>query len=253
MADPSDMPCELFYWPSIQGRGEFVRLVLEEAGVPYVDVARLPEDEGGGVAAIRQLLDEEPKQTPGFAPPMLRVGDLVIAQTANICQFLAERHGLVPEAQSARLHANQLQLTVQDLLTEVHDTHHPISVAEYYEEQTEPASRRAAFFVEERMPKFLSYFERTLQGNERSGGVHLIGGELTYVDLSMFQTLRGLEYAFPNGFASLTEDIPGLLALAESVEKRAEIARYLASERRVPFNEHGIFRHYPELDGSPGQ
>jgi glutathione S-transferase len=233
---------ELFYWPSIQGRGEPVRLALEEAGVAYADVARRPEAEGGGVAAMMKLL-----RAPGiapFAPPFLRSGSLVIAQTANILLYLGPRHGLVPGDEASRLYANQLQLTITDLFAEVHETHHPIGSGLYYEDQKPEALRRAELFVRERIPKFLPYFERALDG----GGPYLFGAELSYVDLSLFQVLEGLRYAFPRATARIEPGVPRLVALGERVRARPRIAAYLASPRRVPFNENGIFRKYPELD-----
>lgn len=245
MAPTDDQTYQLYYWPSIPGRGEFVRLGLEEAEVDYRDVARDDEDDGGGVQALRELLDGDLGQTPGFAPPMLRHGELVISQTANICLYLARRHDLAGESEADELHANQLQLTMQDFLTEAHDTHHPISVAEYYEDQKEAAKQRASFFVSERIPKFFGYFERAAQ---RVEGPHLVGDRLTWADLSIFQILRGIEYAFPNAFDAQRDEIPGLLALADHVAGRPNIAAYLESDRRLDFNEHGIFRHYPELD-----
>ena len=237
---------ELFYWPGIQGRGEFPRLVLEAAGADYVDVARQPEPKGGGIAALRALL-EDTGQTPGFAVPMLRHGKLVIAQSANLCRYLGEHLGLAPEDEAGRLHALQLQLTVADLVDEAHDTHHPISSAQYYEEQREAANARAAHFREARMPKYLGFFERTLAQN---GGRYLVGEAVSYVDLSVFQVMRGLAYAFPERFAAVAEDTPGLVSLADRVEALPRVAAYLASERRLPFNEMGLFRHYPELNGS---
>lgn len=235
----------LYYWPHIPGRGEFVRLVLEQAGADYVDVGRLPDDDGGGPGAVRDALDAVDDRTPAFAPPMLEYGDLTISQTANICLFLARRHDLVPDDEGRQLHANQLQLTFQDLLKEAHDTHHPISIGDYYEDQKDAAERRAAFFVDERIPTFFDYFERAL---DQSDGDWLVGDTLTYVDLTAFQMLRGLAYAFPNAVDAQRDRIPGLLALADRLENRDRIAAYLASDRRIPFNEHGIFRHYPELD-----
>lgn len=238
-------PFELFYWPSIPGRGEFVRLVLEEAGAEYVDVARLPDDEGGGVAAIDAILFGDKGQIPGYAVPMLRAGDLVISQTANICAFLAGRCDLIPDDEALGLHANQLQLTLGDLVVEVHDTHHPISVGEYYEEQREEAQRRAAFFLESRLGKFLRYFEAALGVHQ---GEYFFGDTVSYVDLSAFHVLRGLEYAFPRRMERISDSIPALQSLAEGIEERPRISAYLDSERCLPFNEQGIFRHYPELD-----
>lgn len=239
---------ELFYWPGLPGRGEFIRLLFEDAGVPYVDVARLPEEEGGGVAAITRLLRGEHEGLLPFAPPILRVGATTIAQVANICQFLAPRVGLAPADEDGRLAANQLQLTIADLVAEVHDTHHPIAVGRYYEEQKEAARERAQQFREQRLPRFLGYFERVLQ---RNGGEQLVGAAISYVDLSLFQALEGLTYAFPRAMAE--QEIPGLVALRERVRERPRLAAYLASDRRAAFNESGIFRHYPELDAPPGR
>lgn len=244
-----DRPVELFYWPGLPGRGEFVRLLLEDAGAPYVDVARLPEAEGGGVPAILRLLRGEHDGLLPLAPPILRVDGLVLAQVANICQFLAPRLGLAPADEAGRLAAHQLQLTIADLVSEVHDTHHPIAVSQYYEEQKEAARARAAVFVAQRLPRFLGYFERVLTRNREGEG--LVGAEPCYVDLSLFHALEGLAYAFPNAFAAAAAATPGLLALRERIRQRPRLAAYLASPRRLAFNEHGIFRRYPELDLTP--
>ena len=237
------MTYELYYWPHIQGRGEFVRLALEEAGADYVDVARLPVSEGGGERALMQKLGE--LAPPPYAPPVLVAGDLVLAQTANILFFLGARHGLTPADEAGRLWVNQLQLTFTDLVKEAHDIHHPISGSLYYEDQKEAAKANAEAFRRERIPKYLGYFERIL---ERSGA-GLAGEELCYADLSLFQVVRGLQYALPAAMAALAPKIGKALALADRVEGRPNIARYLASPRRIAFNENGIFRHYPELDG----
>lgn len=233
-------PYQLYYWPTIQGRGEFVRLVLEDAGADYVDVARRPVGEGGGVRALVKLLADG-GDVPPFAPPFLRADGLLLAQTANICQFLGQRHALVPEGTG--VHANQLQLTISDVVSEVHDTHHPISTNLYYADQRDAAALRSADFLAERLPKFLRYFERILA---RSAGPFLFGSQVSYADLSLFQLIEGLHYAFPNGMAR--NRAPGLTTLVAAVRARPRIAAYLASDRRIPFNEDGIFRRYPELD-----
>lgn len=239
---------ELHYWPGIQGRGEFIRLAFEDAGVPYVDVARLPESQGGGVGAMMTFLrDQGAPGLPPFAPPFLKVGDLVIAQVANILQYLAPRLGLIPDDEASRVGANQLQLTLADLVSEVHDTHHPIATGLYYEDQKSEARLRAGNFLRERLPKFLVYFEWIAERNAARGG-WLIGGDRSYVDLSMFQVLSGLAYAFPKSMERLAPTIPRLVALRDRVAARPRIAAYLASARRLPFNEQGIFRHYPELE-----
>jgi glutathione S-transferase len=238
------MRYELFYWPSIQGRGEFVRLALEEAGADYVDVARR-SGRGMGVQAMMRMM-EDGGRVP-FAPPFLRVGRLVIAQTANILQYLGPRLGLAPRAEAGRLWAHQLQLTVTDFVMEVHDTHHPIAVGLYYHQQKPEARRRTRFFLRERVPKYLDYFEAMLQDNSKGRG-WMIGRALTYVDLSMFQIVEGLGYAFPKSMQRMARNYPGLLGLHGRVAARPNIAAYLASKRRIPFNEEGIFRHYPELE-----
>ena len=237
------MRYELYYWPSIQGRGEFVRLALEEAGARYVDVART----GGGEARMFAHSDDAAAVTPPFAPPFLKAGRRLIGQTANILLFLGERHGLAPKALAGRLWTHQLQLTIADLIGEVHDTHHPIAASLYYEDQRREAKRRAADFVANRLPKFADYFERVLRAN-RSGPTHLVGARLTYVDLSLFQVVAGLRYAFPNTMARIAPQHPHLMALHTTVAVRPRIAAYLASPRRLAFNQEGLFRYYPPLD-----
>ena len=240
------MAFELYYWPTIQGRGEFIRLALEEAGAEYRDVARLPERQGRGVPAMLACLDGGSTPHAAYAPPVLRDGELLIGQTTNILFYLGRRLGLAPRAESGRLWLNQLQLTMADWLTEVHDTHHPLSVNQYYEEQQPAAMLRSADFRTTRLPKFLDYFTQVLLS---SRGQYLLGARLTYGDLSLFQMLAGLRYAFPQAMAGLAPEYPALSDLHDAVAARPNIARYLRSKRRIAFNEDGIFRHYPELDG----
>jgi glutathione S-transferase len=240
------MRYELFYWPSIQGRGEFIRLALEQAGADYVDVAR-QRGRGVGVEAMLRLMNGPGLERPPFAPPFLRAGKQVIAQTANILHFLGPRLGLVPKAEVSRLWAHQLQLTVEDLVIDIHDTHHPVAMSLYYDDQKPESRRRAKYFTEERAPELLGYFETVLQRNPGKRG-YMVGRSLSYVDLSMFQLIDGLRYAFPQMMARFEKQIPGLVSLHELVAQRPNIRAYLASERRLPFNEDGIFRHYPELD-----
>lgn len=239
------MRYELFYWPSIQGRGEFVRLALEAAGADYVDVARR-SGPGMGVAAMQRLMQGEGARPP-FAPPFLRAGRLLIAQTANILLYLGPRLGLVPAGDAERLWAHQLQLTITDFVTEIHDTHHPVGGSLYYHQQKPEALRRARNFTRVRLPKFLDYFERVLASGRRSR-VHMVGNALSYVDLSVYQVIAGLCYAYPRNMRRLQPHCPRLVALAQQVPAFPNVARYLASKRRIPFNQYGIFRHYPELD-----
>lgn len=243
------MSYELFYWPGIQGRGEFVRLALEEAGASYVDVAR-EHGEGRGVAAMTKILRGKSGALIPFASPFLRDGDVIVSHVANILAYLGPKLGLAPGTEPLRLYAHGLQLTITDCVAEVHDTHHPISGELYYEDQKKPAKARATAFLENRLPKFLGYFETVLTENP-AGSDHCVGPWLTTVDLSLFQLTEGLAYAFPRAMAKFAHDYPALAALRESVRVRPAIARYLASRRRLPFNESGVFRHYPELDHDP--
>ncbi len=236
------MPYELYYWAGIQGRGEFVRLALEEAAADYLDVAR----EAGGESAMMRLLGEDAERPP-FAPPYLKSGRLLIGQTANILLFLGDRHALAPSAEAGRFWAHQLQLTIADFVDEIHDTHHPIAGSLYYEDQRTEARARAADFVKSRMPKYLGYFEKLLT-RSKPDNPHLVGARLSYPDLSLFQIVAGLRYAFPRAMARLEPKYPRAVALHDRVAARPRIAAYLASSRRIAFNQHGIFRHYPELD-----
>jgi glutathione S-transferase len=242
------MRYELYYWPTIQGRGEFVRLALEEAGADYVDVAR----GRSGEDRMFRLLDGARVERPPFAPPFLRAGEMLIGQTANILLYLGARHGLAPKGEAGRLWANQLQLTIADLVQEVHETHHPIASSLYYEDQRKEARRRAEDFRRNRMPKFLGHFERVLERNANAGGGRragrLIGASLTYPDLSLFQIVEGLRYAFPGAMERIERDFPRVVELHDRVQASPRIVAYLKSKRRIPFNEEGIFRRYPELD-----
>lgn len=236
------MRYELFYWPEIQGRGEFVRLALEAAKADYADVAR----GRGGVPALLRAMGNARETRPTLAPPFLRAGKLTIGQTPNILLYLGGRHGLAPANEAGRLWVHQLQLTIADFADEAHDTHHPIASGLYYEDQKREAKRRAADFTANRMPKYFGYFERVLARNGK--GQHLVGARLTYADLSLFQTVAGLRYAFPNAMKRLARKHPKVIALHDRVAARPAVAAYLASDRRIPFNQMGLFRHYEELD-----
>ncbi|MBS0533558.1 MAG: glutathione S-transferase [Proteobacteria bacterium] len=233
------MAYELYYWPGIQGRGEFVRLALEDAGAKYTDVARGK----GGMNRMMAMMQGEKR--PPFAPPFLKNGKLVIAQVANILFYLGPRLGLAPKDENARLWLNALQLTVTDFVKEVHDTHHPIATGLYYEDQKAEAKTYAEYFLKERVPKYLSYFDGVIA---HSGGPYLMGRRISYTDLSLFQLVEGLRYAFPKAMAKAERKVPRVIEVRERVGEREGIKAYVASDRRIPFNEDGIFRHYPELD-----
>jgi glutathione S-transferase len=234
------MRYELYYWPTIQGRGEYVRLVLEDAGAVYADVARRD-----GIEAMMKMMRRTERDTPPFAPPFLKAGALLIGQTANILFYLGPRHGLAPKAEDKRLWVHQLQLTITDLVSEIHDTHHPLGPSMYYEDQRASAKKRTEEFWKERLPKYLGYFERIADGH---GGPWLSGRRVSYVDLSLFQIVEGLRYAFPRRMKAFEQRIPSLVALHDRVAERPNIEAYLKSERRIAFNEDGIFRRYKALD-----
>jgi glutathione S-transferase len=234
------MRYELYYWPNIQGRGEYVRLALEDAGADYADVARSDR----GMGAMMKMMEAR-SGTPPFAPPFLKAGQLVIGQTANVLLYLGSRHGLAPKAEAGRLWVHQLQLTVTDFVLEIHDTHHPLGPSLYYEDQRAAAKKRTSEFWDQRAPKYLGYFERLLKDN---GGSYLTGRRATYADLSLFQIVEGLRYAFPKRMKAFERRIPGLVDLRDRVAGRPNIKAYLASDRRIAFNEDGIFRCYKALD-----
>ena len=235
------MRYQLYYWPEIQGRGEFVRLALEDAGAAYDDVARSK----AGMNRMLAMMNSGRDKHPPFAPPFLKAGKLVVAQVAEILFYLGPRLKLSPRDEDGRLWLHQLQLTVTDFVKEIHDTHHPIAGSLYYEDQKAEAKRFTENFLDERMPKYLGYFERVLQ---KSGGPNVLGRKFSTMDLSLFQLIEGLRYAFPNAMKRIERKLPRVVAVRDRVAARPRIKAYLASKRRLPFNEWGIFRHYPELD-----
>lgn len=239
MTTEIEPPYDLWYWTGIPGRGEFIRLPLEAAGVPYRDRAR----EEGDDALIAHL--KGMKSHPAFAAPLLEGEGLKLAQTANILLYLGERHGFAPTDTAGRLWVNQLQLTIADMVVEAHDVHHPIAASLYFEDQKEAAARAAKAFRDERIPKFLDHFESVA-----ARGPWLAGNAWSYADTSLFQLWHGLRYAFPKRMAAIAADYPGIAAIAARVAELPRLKDYLASERRLPFNEQGLFRHYPELDAA---
>jgi glutathione S-transferase len=223
-----------------------VRLALEAAGADYVDVTRR-RGPGGGMPAMLRLMEGANVARPSFAPPFLRHGEVLVGQTAAILLHLGPHLGLVPPGEAERLWAHQVQLTAMDFVDEIHDTHHPISPELYFEDQVSEAERRAAAFRAHRAPKFLGWFESVLARNP-AGPAHLIGDALTYPDLSLFQLVAGLRFAFPRAMARWQQRLPHCVALHDRVTRLPRIAGYLASSRRLGFSNRGIFRHYPELD-----
>jgi glutathione S-transferase len=241
------MTYELYYWPGIQGRAEFIRLALEEGGARYRDVALVPEREGGGVPAILRMLAARGAARPPFAVPVLGAGRRLIAQTPNILLYLGGELGLAPRDEAGRLWTHQLTLTILDLYAEIFATHHPLGDGYAYEEQKAAARRRTRDFLRVRLPKFLGYFERVLELN-RAHRPWMVGARLSYADLALAQVLAGLHYAFPRAAGRALRKRPRLAALQDAAFARRRIARYAASGRRLPFNNEDLFRHYPELD-----
>lgn len=240
------MSYQLHYWPGIPGRGEFVRLALETAGADYVDVVR--EE---GVAAMNPYLEGDAVARPPFACPYLVDGKVVVAQTAAILMYLGPKLGLVGRSEADRLWTHQIQLTIADFVAEIHDLHHPIGSGLYYEDQKPEALRRAEDFRKNRLTRFMGWFEKVLQRNPRNEGAavpHLVGGRLSYADLALFQVVEGLLYALPKATKRALKKSPLVTALHAGLPRHRRLAAYLASERHLAFNEHGIFRHYPELD-----
>ena len=235
------MRYQLFYWPEIQGRGEFVRMALEDAGAAYDDVARM----SGGMSKMLAMMDGARDKHPPFAPPFLKAGKLVVAQAAEILFYLGPRLKLSPRDEAGRLWLHQLQLTVTDFVKEIHDTHHPLGGELYYEDAKPEAKRFTENFLQSRAPKYLGYFEAVLA---KSGGPNVLGRKQGYVDLSLFQLIAGLRYAFPSAMKRIERKVPRVVGVHDRVRQRPRIKAYLASPRRLPFNESGIFRHYPELD-----
>jgi glutathione S-transferase len=228
---------ELWYWPNIPGRGEFVRLFMEAGEIEYEDVAR----EKGVEALVEDMASREGIRP--FAPPYIVDDDLCIGQTAHILAYLSDKHGLGAGELDLDLQMIQLQLDISDMVEEVHSTHHPIAGSLYYQDQMEAAYENARAFREERIPKYLDHFEAALEGQ---GGPFVLGDQWNHVDTSLFQLMEGLDYAFPKRMREL--DYPRLELCRQAVTEIDGIEAYLASDRRMEFNQDGIFRHYPELD-----
>ena len=241
------MPYKLYYWPKIQGRGEVVRLALEEAGVEYVDVARNSSIQKDNQSTMLDIMQDSKLNSPPFAPPFLVDGSIMIAQAAAILQYLAPKIGLIGNNHTEQIFAHQIQLTISDFLTEVHDTHHPIASELYHEDQIKESKKRSANFIKLRIAKYLNYFESIIANNKSKSG-WLIGNTLTYPDLSLFQIIEGLYYAFPKAFTKVANNYSNTLALRNAVLVRPNIAAYLKSARRIEFNTMGVFRYYPDLD-----
>lgn len=238
------MRYRLWYWPTIQGRGEFVRLALEAAGIDYDDCARLE----GAEAMLADMARRAEGGRGPFAPPYLALDTHAVAQVANILQFLGQHHDLAPSNLADRQWINQLQLTIADCVAEVHNVHHPVAMMDYYDDQKAEAARAAAQFRDQRLPKYLDHFEAAAR---QGPSEWLVDHRWTYADTSLFQLVEGLTYMFPHRMAELASDYPALHRLRDAVAALPGIRAYRKSGRRLPFTTEGIFRHYPELDPAP--
>ena len=251
-------PYELLYWPEIPGRGEFIRLAFEATGTSYKDVANESKDGINAVLAAKadDLTIDSDGNPPAFAPPALRIlGEgkegktLVLYQTPAILSYLGDKLGLAGEDEVEKHWILSHTLTALDLNNEAHDTHHPVAVAKYYEDQKEEALKKATDFRENRLPKFFSFFERVLKGNDENGqGKYLVGSKLSYADTTVWHVLNGLKFAFPKELEAREKEFPTLFGtFYPSVQEQSGLKDYLSSDRRKPYSM-GIFRHYPELD-----
>jgi glutathione S-transferase len=244
---------ELIYWPSLPGRGEFVRLVLEAGGASYSDIAAksIPDSAQAVLGLIAESNIGDATNPPIFAPPFLRHGDLSMNQTMNILRYLAPKFGLEGDGSEAtKVHLASIAATIFDgLCNEAHETHHPIASSAYYEDQKPEAAKRAKNYIEERLPKFLTYVTRVLKAKTSGGGPWLYGGTFTYADIVLFQCIDGNLFAFPKTMAKLRADskYDGVFKLYEAVKEVPKIAAYLSGKRPYQYGE-GIWRHYPELE-----
>lgn len=237
------MTYDLWYWPGLPGRGEFVRLFLELHGLSYRDCG--PDE--GAEALMDDLKSRQGKVGEPYAPPYLADGDICVSQVAHILAYLSDKHGPTVEDKQLLFWLIQLQLDITDIVAEVHDVHHPVASGLYYDDQKDAAARAAKDFREERIPKWFAHFERAAGAVD---GDWIGGARPSHVDTSLFQLIEGLEYAFPKRMKAVRGDYPKLFALRDSVRDLEPVAAYLASDRRQAFNEDGIFRHYPELDAA---
>jgi glutathione S-transferase len=235
------MAYDFWYWSTIPGRGEFVRLTLEACGIPYRDRARIDGDE----ALMADM--ERHDAGPAFAPPYLVTDGRTVAQTANILFYLSERHECGPTGMKPRYWLAQVQLTIMDMAAEAHDVHHPVGPDLYHEQQQAESLRAAHGFRQQRIPKYLTYFERALAADP---GDWLTTGRWSYADLSLFHLIAGLRYAFPLRMTTLMPSFPRLADLHDRVVALPELRDYLGSDRRLAFTNEDVFRHYPELDAA---
>ncbi|MXO64197.1 glutathione S-transferase [Altericroceibacterium endophyticum] len=238
------MVYDFWYWPTLPGRGDFIRYPLEAAQIPYTDCARDAED---GFAAVAEHLEAK-QGCHAFAVPLLETGSESIAQTANILLFLNQEHGLGPSDAAGMRYLNQLQCDIADITEEVHAVHHPISTAFYYEDQRDAAIQSAEKFREQRIPKYLAHFERI--ANAHDGDWLLEGDSWSTGDTSIAYLLDGLHFMFPLRMAALQSDYPTIHQIQQKTFALEYLDAYRASDRCAAFGTEGIFRNYPELDAA---
>ena len=184
-----------------------------------------------------------------FAPPFLRDGGVIVSHAAAILLYPGRADRTRANRRRTGAYGRTRYRAITDIVAEVYNSHHPIDADKWFHEQKDAAIARAAVFRRDRMPKYsFGWFERLLAANP-AGVDHLVGGFVTYADLSLFQLVEGLRFAFPLASERTLARLPRVTALHKAMAERPRLKAYLASERRVPFKETGIFRRYPELDG----
>ncbi|KAK4058824.1 hypothetical protein OIO90_000270 [Microbotryomycetes sp. JL221] len=258
MSNPSKPDFEVVYHAGIPGRAEFVRLMFEATGVTYRDA---PQEDGQDciIPYVTGNFADHDKNPLPFAVPVLRHNDVVISQVPNIVLYLSSRLPPIdldgestntaqtpaPLHDLSTFHWLEQLMTILDMNNEVHETHHPIDIRLYYEDQKAEAQKRAQAFREARIPKFLGNFENNIK-KHTSG---FLNEKVSPADLALFHMVEGILFAFPERINQVKSEFPHVFKLRDTIKSSRRIQAYINSGRRIPFNNYGIFRHYTELDG----
>jgi len=229
---PKDM-WQILYWPAKDadgkvaagaGRAEYLRVLFEEAGVPYQDVT------AGLRAFFWQNLEAQPY--PALAPPAIRKNNFILGQTAVCAKRLAMEFGFYPTDEDDAAHAEQIVTTVHEYIAEGRSAFHPVKNTMSYHDQKEEAKPYIAAFKADRLPRYMTNFERFLKAN-RGGGGFFVGDSLSYVDLQVMVMLQVTRSQFPDAWEAL--DAKLLKDHLAQMEARPRIKAYLLSDRKQPF------------------